>query len=76
MPGLALVSQLKRQIGKDKAQVILCSLDFWVCSSCSRFEWGVFWSIWVFFFFEILYVRLTAEGEVCYGLVTEGIIGG
>ena len=38
MPGLALVSQLKRKIGKDKAQVILCSLDFWVCSSCSRFE--------------------------------------
>ena len=38
MPGLALVSQLKRQIGKDKVQVILCSSDFWVCSSCSRFE--------------------------------------
>ena len=75
MPGLALVSQLKRQIGKDKVQVILWSSDFWVCSSCSRFEWGVFWSVWAFVF-DILCVRVTAEGEVGYGTVTVGIIGG
>ena len=38
-------------------------------------EWGVFWSIWAFIF-DILCVRVTAEGEVDYGLVTEGITDG
>ena len=57
-----------------------------VCSSCSRFEWGVFWSVWAFVF-DILCVRVTAkrkmgydkvtaEKEVGYGIVTVGIIGG
>ena len=38
-------------------------------------EWGVFWSVWDFVF-DILCVRITAEREVGYGLVTKGITGG
>ena len=32
-------------------------------------------SVWIFIF-DILCVRVTAEGEVGYGLVTKGITGG
>ena len=44
----------------------LDGIEFW--------EWGVFWFVWAFVF-DILCVRVTAEEEVGYELVTEGITG-
>ena len=37
-------------------------------------EWGVFWSIWVFVF-DILCIRVTAKGDVGCELIIGGITG-
>ena len=74
MLGLALVRQLKRQIGKDKVQVILCSGYVLYVLHVQDLSESVL--ICLGFCFLLFCVKVTAEGEVGYGTIMVAITDG